>query len=223
MAATRRTATRARVVRKTGTRRTTARGRTARRKAAAGVAAKALRIAGVSSDAVLRATGKAWAEWLKVLDRAGAKAMAHKDIAMMLSRKFSVPSWWSQMVSVGYEQARGLRAPNQTARGYSAHASRTVDIGLDKLYTAWSEPMQRSRWLPDAPLEIRKSVDRKSMRITWTAGGTEVDVSFAAKGPGKSMVAIEHGKLTSAAAVKRQKAYWGEALGRLKSMLEGPH
>src|SRR5436190_22306263 len=83
-------------------------------------AAKALRYAGVGSDAVLRATGKAWDEWLRVLDRAGAKSMGHKEIALMLSRKFSVPDWWSQMVTVGYEQARGLRKLYEKADGYSA-------------------------------------------------------------------------------------------------------
>src|ERR1700752_4374658 len=85
----------------------------ARRKAAAPKKKAALRYAGVGSDAVLRATGKAWDEWLKLLDRAGAKKMPHKDIALMLSRQFKVPDWWSQMVTVGYEQARGLRKAYQ--------------------------------------------------------------------------------------------------------------
>ena len=75
--------------------------------------AKVMRFAGVGSEAVARATGRAWDEWLKVLDRAGAKTMPHKEIALLLSRKFDVPDWWSQMVTVGYEQARGLRAVHQ--------------------------------------------------------------------------------------------------------------
>ena len=194
----------------------------ARARSQATPAAKALRIAGVGSEAVLKATGRAWEEWLKVLDKAGARAMPHKEIALMLSRRFSVPDWWSQMVSVGYEQARGLRKAYQKPSGYSATASRTVGIPLDKLFTAWSEPAQRSRWLPDAPLEVRRSTDGKSMRMTWTAGNSSVVVGFTAKGPGRSMVALEHGKLPDAASVTKQKAYWGSALDRLKAMLEGP-
>ena len=72
-------------------------------------APKTLKLAGVGNDAVMKATGRPWDEWLKVLDRAGAKKMPHKEIALMLSRKFLVAGWWCQMVSVGYEQARGLR------------------------------------------------------------------------------------------------------------------
>ena len=183
---------------------------------------KALRIAGVGSEAVLKATGRAWEEWLKVLDRAGAKAMPHKDIALMLSRKFKVPDWWSQMVTVGYEQARGLRKVQEKADGFSANASKTVGIELARLYAAWNDPKQRLRWLPNAPLEMRRSSDGKSMRMTWTAGDSRVNVGFFAKGPDKSLVQIEHGRLANAAAVTRQKAYWGSALERLKALLEGP-
>ena len=184
-------------------------------------ATKALRLAGVGSAAVFKATGRAWEEWLKVLDHAGAKAMPHKEIALLLSRKFAVPDWWSQMVTVGYEQARGLRKPHQNTRGFSASVSRTLGIPLDKLYTAWSEPRQRSRWLPGAPLEVRRSTDGKSLRMTWTVGSTDVDVNFASKGAGRSQVHIEHAKLPNSKAAVRQKAYWGSALERLKALLEG--
>ena len=89
------------------------------------------------------------------------------------------------------------------------------------LYTAWSEPAQRSRWLPDAPLQVRRSTDGKSMRMTWTTGGSRVDVNFVARGPGKSLVQIEHGQLPDLGSATRQKAYWGSALERLKALLEG--
>jgi hypothetical protein len=190
------------------------------RAARASRAAKGMRYAGVGSEAVFRATGRAWDEWLKVLDRAGAKAMPHKDIALMLSRKFEVPDWWSQMVTVGYEQARGLRLVNQKADGFAANASRTVGIAVEHLFEAWNDPKVRARWLADAPIEVRRSTDGKSMRITWTAGDSYVDVGFFAKGPHKSVVQIGHGKLKSAAAVARQKAFWSDALDRLKALLE---
>lgn len=197
-------------------------GRKAASKAGRAAAAKPARWAGVGDEAVQRATGRAWDEWLKVLDRAGAKAMLHKDIALLLSRKFRIPGWWSQMVTVGYEQARGLRVVNQQAEGFAANASRTIATDLDRLYAAWNEPRQRARWLPEAPIEVRRSSDGKSMRITWTANDSRVDVGFFAAGKGKSRVQVGHAKLASAAAVKRQKAYWSEALLRLKAFLEAP-
>lgn len=223
MAAARRSAARNPAARKTGRKPTATRKAPARAKsrpAAKGVAAKAVRLAGVGSDAVMRATGRAWEEWLRVLDRAGAKAMPHKDIALLLSRKFLVPDWWSQMVTVGYEQARGLRAVNEKANGFAANASRTVSIALGRLYDAWDDPKIRARWLLDAPVEVRRATDGKSMRMTWTVGDSSVDVNFYRKGADTCQVQVEHGKLKSAAAVKRQRQFWGEALGRLKALLE---
>lgn len=190
------------------------------RAAKATAAAKGLRLAGVGSEAVRRATGRAWDDWLKVLDRAGAKAMPHKDIALMLSRKFEVPDWWSQMVTVGYEQARGLRAVNQNAGGFAATASKTVGAGVGRLFDAWHDPKVRARWLPDAPLEVKRATDGKSMRMTWTVGGSSVEIGFSSKGADKSQVAVQHSRLKSAAAVARQKAFWGDALNRLKALLE---
>jgi hypothetical protein len=220
--ATRRVGSRANVVRRTGATRGAAAKPPDRGAAGGKLAGKALRLAGVGSEAVMRATGRAWDEWLAVLDRAGAKAMPHKEIALLLSRKFRVPDWWSQMVTVGYEQARGLRAVNQRASGYAANASKTFGVDVDDLYAAWSEPRQRAKWLPGAPLVVRKATSGKSMRITWTVGGSNVDVNFFAVARGKSRVQVEHDKLASAAAAARQKAYWSEALGRLKGFLDAP-
>jgi uncharacterized protein YndB with AHSA1/START domain len=178
------------------------------------------RLAGVGSDAVLKATGKAWDQWLRLLDRAGARQMPHKAIAEMVYEKWNVPPWWGQMVTVGYEQARGLRAVNQKADGYAANASRTVNAALDKLYGAWSDPKLRETWLPSAPLKVRRSTDGKSMRITWTLGDSSVEVNFYSAGPGRSKVQVQHGKLEDAKEVQAQKKYWSEGLDRLKAALE---
>lgn len=178
-----------------------------------------MKLAGVGSEAVMKATGKAWEDWLKVLDKAGAVKLPHKDIAGMLGDKFGVPGWWQQMVAVGYEQARGLRAVHQKAEGFSASASKTFQANLEKIYKAWDDPQLREVWLPGAPLQVRRSTDGKSMRITWTLGNSNVDVGFFSKGPDKTVVQIEHSKLSGEEAVQAQKAYWSSSLERLNAWL----
>jgi hypothetical protein len=182
--------------------------------------AKNLRLAGVGNDAVIRATGKGWDEWLRILDRAGAKRMTHKEIALLLSRKCGVPNWWSQMVTVGYEQARGLRDVYQHADGYAANTSRTFEVDVTRLFEAWSDTRTRARWLPKAPVEVRRAVEPKSIRMAWQTGGSRVEANFFSKGAGRSQVQVEHAKLPSSAAVTRQKTYWSDALARLKALLE---
>src|SRR5919199_6695774 len=81
--------------------------------------------AGISSEAVRAKTGKGWAEWFAVLDKAGAAKWPHKQIASFLHEQ-ECGDWWSQMVAVGYEQARGLRGKHQAGGGFPARARKTV-------------------------------------------------------------------------------------------------
>jgi uncharacterized protein YndB with AHSA1/START domain len=181
---------------------------------------EAFRLAGVGSDAVARATGKAWDQWLAILDKAGAATMPHKAIAKMLSEKYAVPPWWSQMITVGYEQARGMREAYQKADGYSASVSRTMAAGVERLYGAWADPALRSLWLGAAPVVVTRSRDGTSMNMAWTAGGSRVEVNFTPQGAGKSKVAVQHEKLPDREAVLEKKGFWAGALGRLKALLE---
>ena len=175
-------------------------------------------ITGMSDAAVEAKTGKTWGEWFRVLDREGAKKMAHRDIARLLHTKHKVPGWWAQMVTVGYERVRGLRQIHQKASGFSAGLSKTLAVPLAKLYRAWENNKLRSRWLGEA-ITVRKATKNKSMRITWRDGRSGVNVNFYARGAGKSQVTIEHEKLPSAKEVSAKKGYWGKKLERLASVV----
>jgi uncharacterized protein YndB with AHSA1/START domain len=98
--------------------------------------------------------------------------------------------------------------------------SKTVAASLEKLWNAWVDDAIRARWLPAAPFTVRKATHEKSLRITWP-DGTDLQVLFYAKGSGKSMVTLDHGRLEDAAAVERRRAFWRDHLARLKALLEG--
>lgn len=174
----------------------------------------------VGDEAVKKATGKTWPQWFSVLDKAGCKGMNHKQIVAVVHDKFEVGPWWRQMVTVGYEQARGLREKHQTARGYSISRSKTFAVPIGTLFAAWKDVKVRGRWLQDAGLTIRKATTNKSLRITWVDGKTNVDVLFTKKGAAKSQVAVQHGKLPDARSGVKMKDYWGGALDRLAAVLQ---
>jgi hypothetical protein len=46
-----------------------------------------------------------------------------------------------------------------------------------------------------------------------------VDVELSAKGDAKSQVAVQHTRLPDAEAAAAMKAYWGDALDRMKAQL----
>ena len=177
------------------------------------------KINGIGDAAVQAKTGRTWAEWCAVLDKVGAAKWGHKEIAAYIHDKRGCSGWWSQMVTVGYEQERGLRERHEKPNGYTAGVSRTVAAPLADLFAAWAEARRRSKWLKDAQYTIRGTTANKSVRIRWS-DETPVVVQFYAKGKGKSQVTVQHDKLPGQRDVTRMKTYWGKALDRLKEELE---
>lgn len=174
----------------------------------------------ISSAAVKVKTGRGWNEWLTILDREKAAKAGHKATAELLNRKYGVPGWWSQMVTVGYEQARGLRAKHQKPEGFEIGASRVIDADVKRVFKAWADARSRARWLPKIAITVHKSTPHKTMRVTWIDGTKSISVYFTHKGAGKTQVAVQHGKLASAAAARKMKAFWGARLDALKRTLE---
>lgn len=183
-------------------------------------AAAAKKSASMSDAAVLKATGKNWAQWFAILDKAGARNMAHPEIARLIGSKYKCPSWWRQMVTVEYERARRMRVIHETASGFHAGRSITLGVPLGKLFDAWQDAAARRRWLPDPDFTIRKANANKSMRITWVDGKTNVEAMFYSKGPRKSLLTVDVTRLPDAKAVATWKTYWSGALGKLKALLE---
>jgi uncharacterized protein YndB with AHSA1/START domain len=174
----------------------------------------------IGDDAVLARTGRNWNQWFRILDAAGARKMSHPDIARHLHDEERVGPWWSQMVTVVYEQARGLREKHERPEGFSVSVSRTVEVSNAALFRAWRDSRVRSRWLPKEQMTIRKATSGKSMRITWSDGKTDLEVNFTPRGAGRSQVVVQHSKLADAKAAARMKAWWTKTLDRLRDVLE---
>ena len=177
--------------------------------------------AGISDAAVRKRTGRTWAQWVRVLDGAGCRSMAHKQIAVIVHRKFGVGDWWSQMVTVGYEQAAGLRRRHERADGqYSVSKSRVMDAAAVRAYDAWADDRIRERWLPgSSAIVIRKGTRGMSLRITWTDEATNVVVNFYRRATGRCQVVVQHDKLPSAKQARQMQGFWTARLDALRQLL----
>jgi uncharacterized protein YndB with AHSA1/START domain len=173
----------------------------------------------MSDEAVESKTGKTWSRWFKHLDAAGGKKMTHQEIAAHLHEKDGVRPWWTQMIAVTYEQARGLRQVHEKPGGYEISVSRTVAVSAGKAFKAWTDEKTRQKWLT-SKMQIRKATANKSLRITWEDGRTSVAAAFTPKGSDRCQVVAQHSKLPDSKAAAKMKKFWGEALDRLKEMLE---
>jgi len=174
---------------------------------------------GTSSAATEKATGKPWAEWMALLDAAGALEMSHKEIVAYLTRHTGVSAWWQQQLTVGYEKSRGLRQQHEMRDGFQISRSKTIAAPIEAVYDAWTGEAARARWLPDAAFAVRSATPPRTLRLTWS-DGTMVEVRLADKG-GRTTVTVQQNKLPDAEAAEGMKTYWAEALGRLGTFL-GP-
>jgi hypothetical protein len=157
--------------------------------------------------------------WVRALDHVGAHEWSHRSIAEHVSEKYKVSGWWSQMVTVGYERIKGLRAIGQRLSGkYEASKSKVFQVPVGRLYRAFHDARTRRRWLGDVKFTVRAATRDKSLRITWPDASSVV-VYFEGKGTGKSQVVIQHEKLADKAAADQMKSYWTERLKSLQGML----
>lgn len=129
---------------------------------------------------------------MRALDRLDAERMPHRDIVRLVSGKYGTDSWWSQMITVGYERIKGLRAHGQRRDGtYELSKSRTFGAPVTALFEAWADAGRRRRWLDGA----------------------------AVKGKSKSVVAVAHTKLPDRETVDRLKRYRSERFDALGEVL----
>jgi uncharacterized protein YndB with AHSA1/START domain len=217
------TAARAQVLRKprrkTTARSTTAPARAARAALASPAVAEYATIAGMSDDVVKAKTGCTWERWVKALDRAGAATLSHAEIAKLVNDKYKVGPWWGQMVTVGYERIKGLRARGQQRDGsYGASKSRTFNVPVERLFDAWADASLRKQWLDGKAVKVRTATAPKSLRLDWPDGGI-IAVGFQSKGAAKSSVALEHTKLPDRETANQLKQYWTGVLDKLGAVL----
>src|SRR4051812_31302930 len=93
------------------------------------------KIGKVSNQSVLKGTGRGWAEWIRLLEKAGAKHWSHQEIVAFLHKKHKLGPWWNQGVTHGFELATGRRMEGQNQKGeYSIVTTKTFPLSNKKMW-----------------------------------------------------------------------------------------
>jgi hypothetical protein len=177
------------------------------------------KLAGQTDETMRTQTGHSWAEWVRLLDAAGAATMTHTQIARLVQKDHRVPGWWSQAVTVGYERLKGRRDVGQRANGaFEAGKSKTFTAPVATVFEAWADDHTRARWLDGIETTIRTATRPKSLRLQWP-DGTIVAAWFERKSPDRCVVSVAHTKLPSRAVMEKMKTEWGRRLDALSQLL----
>ncbi|CAH2398778.1 conserved hypothetical protein [Mesorhizobium ventifaucium] len=163
-------------------------------------------------------TGRSWEEWLVFLGRIGAADLSHAEIARRVRETGLASGWWSQSITVAYEQHIGRRIPGQDNDGrFAVSTTKTVPGSMDETLARWATFMTAQKDIGGIAISRgpETSVSRKWRY--WRCGlanGTRVIAGIGDKPGGKSSLAVQHEKLATADDVECWRNYWKSLLNK---------
>ncbi len=165
-----------------------------------------------------KATNKPWEEWVEIIDAFGGRELPHKQIAEKVYA-MGIDGWWTQSITVAYEQHIGRREPGQKNDGtYELSVTKTLDGSRDDAMRAWEEHIKDLKKFngiePSDPPKV-STTDRWHHWTCSLADETRVTVDAWEKAPGKAGVALTHTKLPSKEAKEMWHTYWKGLIDRL--------
>lgn len=182
----------------------------------------------ISNEAVVKATGRNWMEWFTLLDKAGARKMVHRDIARILHDRYlgtnsqkggtnvaTRGGWWSQMVTVEYERARGLRQVNEQADGFLVAVHKTLPGSVIGLQKKWNEILKSKPVAQKQLVRLPSKTKRAMFRYRANVGG--VVVTFDDRGNGKARIMVETIRLPKKSLVEPARVFWKGVLTQMQS------
>ncbi len=120
---------------------------------------------------VERATHRTWDQWLQFMAAIGAEDLDHRQIALRVYEELDGTveqlGWWTQAVTVAYEQYIGRRIPGQRPDGtFQTSVSKATTLGMEELMEKWTRfAAQDASVQSIAAREPRVSGTER--RITW--------------------------------------------------------
>lgn len=168
------------------------------------------------------ATGRAWNDWVTMLDAAGGRDKEHKAIARLvhqeLSGRIDSAGWWAQGVAVAYEQYIGRRAPGQRSDGsYEVSVTKTIAGERENVFALWNEAYGRVEAF-DGRRVHNERTSITPVRSYWRCelnDSSKISVAVEQKDTGKSIITVTHTALSSAQAQDEWRTYWKDRLERL--------
>lgn len=172
-------------------------------------------------EAIERATGRSWPEWLAYLQSIHADELDHHAIATRLLAELDGMvenlGWWAQSTAVAYEHHIGRRIPGQQPDGtFRLSVSKATRSAMAELMAAWTAFAAADAEVL-AMLAAEPRVSGTDKRITWRAKGahdTAITVISEPKAGGTASLVVQHGGLPSPEAAAETRAAWVAAVDR---------
>lgn len=170
---------------------------------------KAINVASIE-----KATGRKWDDWATQLHNLGADDFSHLELSKLVKKELEGlvdnPDWWSQSITVAYEQSIGKRIPGQLANGlFELAVSKAVTEPREALFlrsVEWFE--NNSEHNGKVYINPRQTITPK--RSNWRCDFNDGS-KFAVTVEGddtKSKLVLSHTAVPDYQSAEQWKAHW---------------
>ncbi len=186
------------------------------------------------------ATGKTIQEWFSEIDSIGGVSIGRRAVLEHMYGKYKVDVWWIATINWLYEAHKGAMEKDGRGKGFNICVTKTIAAPLEKLYAAWTDDALLSKWFGEATKAdvsdggsysnndgdcgtYKRVRPNKDLRFTWENPVHEpslVDVTFTDKGNGKTYLLVNLDRVQSRHEADGLRRAWGEAVDRLKALVE---
>ncbi len=174
----------------------------------------------LSDEAVKKATGKDWDNWLSILKEEKADKLEHAEIARLLNEKHKIDGWWAQSITVEFERHIGKRKVGEVKDGtFQTAVSKTLPGNIDQVYKAWLNHITDIKSFNSLSISEEARLSESDKWRYWRTAledGTRIVVTVGYKTDEKSSLTIGMEKLQDQSAVKFWKDYWKKYLENFK-------
>jgi hypothetical protein len=154
---------------------------------------------------VERATRRTWDEWLQFMDAQNAQSLDHQQIALKVYEELEGTidrlGWWTQAVTVAYEQYIGRRVPGQRPDGtFQMSVSKSTSLGMADLMEKWTDFAADDESVQEIVAVGEVRISGTDRRITWRGKAHDGSSVIVTSEPNKkgtaSIVAAQLGLAT---------------------------
>lgn len=171
---------------------------------------------------VERATNRPWADWLRFMDGIGAPELDHKAIALRVYEELGDTveqrGWWTQAVTVAYEQHIGRRIPGQRPDGtFQTSVSRSTTHGMQELMDRWVAFAAGDGTVRGIVADEGLRVSGTDRRISWRTkarDGSSVVVISEPKKNGTASLVVQHMGLATPELNEEARERWAGVVDR---------
>jgi hypothetical protein len=171
---------------------------------------------------VERATNRTWDDWLRFMDGIGAADLDHQAIALRVYEELDGTveplGWWTQAVTVAYEQHIGRRIPGQRPDGtFQTSVSRSTTSGMRELMDRWAEFAAGDETVRDIVGDGDPRISGTDKRITWRTkarDGSSVVVTSEPKKNGTASLVVNQMGLATIESSEQARERWAVVVTR---------